>query len=68
MDYLFLFAMLMTNLFVIIVHLSVYREHFYIADGRCECCECGYMSCNECALVADKCCKNQFEFIRYTFS
>ena len=43
-----------------------YKESF--DNGHCNCCNCGWISCTECAANVEKCCDNNFGFDRYTFS
>jgi hypothetical protein len=66
---------LLVLLFIIIIicAFSPNREKFAISkddipNGICDCCECGWISCDECETNRQKCCGNSLAFDRYTFS
>lgn len=63
-----LFNFLLLVVVVIIGVMSTKKERFDIQNGICDCCDCGWISCEECSLKREKCCGDNLDFDRYTFS
>jgi len=40
----------------------------FIVDGLCDCCKCGFISCQDCETRKTECCGNSFGFDRYSFT
>jgi len=62
------FNFLLLVVMVLIGVLSSKKERFDIDNGICDCCDCGWMSCEQCSFNRQECCGDSIGFDRYTFS
>lgn len=54
-------------LIVFTVILGTRKEPYMVQKGSCDCCSCGWQSCDVCAANIKKCCGNKMGFQRYDF-
>lgn len=52
---------------IFFVSLMPKIEYFITQRGKCDCCKCGWMDCNECEANISKCCDG-YGYDRYTFA
>lgn len=52
---------------IVFVALVPHAEAFVAQPGRCNCCRCGWMDCNECEAKVSKCCDG-YDYDRYTWA
>lgn len=57
-------------LFLLIVFTTLFstKRELYVEKGSCNCCKCGWQSCDVCADNISTCCNKKMNFQRYTFN
>ena len=69
MSMLLIFACILLLGIIIVASMTPRKESFVVPNGLCDCCHCGWMSCQECERQRDTCCGSSgMGFDRYTFS
>lgn len=48
-------------------HVVFTKKEGMVQEGSCDCCKCGWTSCDLCAKNRETCCGNSMGFDRYTF-
>ncbi len=54
-------------LIVFTILLGTRKELYTVQKGSCDCCSCGWQSCDVCAANIKKCCGSKMGFQRYDF-
>lgn len=67
MKYIYAAIWIMCSVIIAFVALMPRIESFITQLGKCDCCKCGWMDCQECEAKISKCCDG-YDYDRYTWA